>query len=134
MVQTFLDDVIAVDVLDELDDIVAQSFDDQVSLLSGRQKLDHSLQSAGTMLVERDLRHVWHNFLNENGALLIVGMLKQALAKIIAEGVGHELNEVILHLLEDDLNVLLIVFFELTLQEATAMLILAESIDLPWKI
>ena len=134
MVQTFLDDVIAVDVLDELDDIVAKSFDDQVGLLSSRQKLDHSLQSASAMLVERDLRHVWHNFLNENGALLIVGMLKQALAKIIAEGVGHELDEVILHLLEDDLNVLLIVFFELTLQEATAMLILAESIDLPWKI
>ena len=134
VVETLLNDMVAVEVLDELHDIVFESGDDQLSLLRSGDVLDHSLQSASAMLIERDLRHGWNRFLDEDGALLGVGMLEKTLAEIVAERIDHELGEVILDLLEDDLNVLRILLFKLPLQEATAMLVLAQSIDLPGDI
>ena len=42
----------------------------------------------------------------------------------------HQLNDMRRRLLEDHLDVIGVAFFELLLQEATAMLVLAQTIDL----
>ena len=130
MVETLLDDMVAVKVLDKLHDIKAQRVDDKVGLLFGADRLNHSLQCASAMLIESDSGHRRNSVLNKDGALLISRMLEQALAEIVAEWIDHELRKVVLDFVEDDLNVLTFVLFELFLQEAAAVLIFAESVDL----
>jgi len=43
VVETLLDDVVAVEVLDERDDIISESLGDDLDLLRSRDKLDHLL-------------------------------------------------------------------------------------------
>ena len=87
MVETLLDDMVAVQVLDERDDFKSQSFSDDLNLLRGRDELDHLLQSAGAMLVEGDLDHGRCSSTDENSALVVVGVLEQLLTEVVAEGV-----------------------------------------------
>jgi hypothetical protein len=87
VVKTLLDDVVAVEVLDERDDFVSESLGDDLDLLRGRDELDHLLQSAGTVLVKCDLDHGGCSCTDENGALIVVGVLEQLLAEVVAEGI-----------------------------------------------
>jgi hypothetical protein len=87
VIKTLLDDVVAVEVLDERDNFVSESLGDDLDLLRGRDELDHLLQSAGTVLVECDLDHGGCGCTDENGALIIVGVLEQLLAEVVAEGI-----------------------------------------------
>ena len=80
-----LDDVVAVEVLDQLNNIIAHGVDDHLSLLRGGDELDHLLESAGTMLVQRDLNELGSRVVNEGGALLVVGVLEKLLAQVVAE-------------------------------------------------
>ena len=81
------------------------------------------------MLIERDLDHVASGVTHERVALLVVGELQQLLAEVVAERIGHELDDVRSSLIENDLNVLGVALLKLLLEEATAMLILAEAVD-----
>lgn len=85
MVQALLDDVVAVQVLNQVNDLVLQGVDDDLNLVASRNVLDHLLQSASAVLVERDLNHLWSSVADKRGTLLVVGVLKQLLAEIIAE-------------------------------------------------
>ena len=87
MVETLLDDVVAVEVLDKRNDIISESLGDNLNLLRSRDELDHLLQGASTVLVECDLDHGWCGCADENGALVIVGKFEQLLAEVVAEGV-----------------------------------------------
>lgn len=147
MVEALLDDVVAVEILDERNDFVSQSLGDDLDLLGGRDELDHLLQSASTVLVESNLDHRGCGCADEDSALIVVGVLEELLAEVVAEGVcveesayvkrgvnksltSHQLDHVRVGLLEDESDVLSIAFFELLLQVATAVLILAKAIDL----
>lgn len=87
MVKTLLDDVVAVEVLNERDDFISQSLGDDLNLLRSRDEFDHLLQGAGAVLVEGDLDHRGRSCANENGALIVVGVLEQLLAKVVAKGI-----------------------------------------------
>lgn len=56
-------------------------------------------------------------------------MLKKLLAEVVAEWIGHELDDVRASLDKDSLDVFLIAIFEFALQITTAMLIFAELVD-----
>jgi len=130
VVEALLDDVVTVQVLDQLNNIVAHGVDDHLGLLRGGNKLDHLLKSAGTVLVKRDLGHQFHTVANENSALLIVAVLEQLLAEIIAEGISHQLGDAWVDLLEDHLHVGLIALVKLALQEAASVLVRAQRQNL----
>jgi hypothetical protein len=85
VVETLLDDVVAVEVLDERNDFPSESLGDDLDLLRSRNEFDHLLQSAGTVLVERNLDHGGCGCADENGALVIVGVLEQLLTEVVAE-------------------------------------------------
>ena len=80
VVETFLNHMVAVEVLDELHHIVLESGDDQLSLLWARDVFDHSLQRASAVLIEGDLRHGWNGSLDEDCTLLGVGIFEKTLA------------------------------------------------------
>ena len=130
VVEALLDDVVAVEVLDQLNNIIAHGVDDHLSLLRGGDELDHLLECACTVLVEGDLSHVLHAVTDENSALLIVAVLEQLLAEIVAEGIGHQLGDARVDLLEDHLHVGLVALVKLALQEAASVLVRAERQDL----
>jgi hypothetical protein len=54
-------------------------------LLRSRDELNHLLQSAGAMLVESNLHKGTSSVAHERVALLVVGVLQQLLAEVIAE-------------------------------------------------
>jgi hypothetical protein len=130
VVEALLNDVVPVKVLDQLDDVVAHGVDDHLSLLRSGNELDHLLESACTVLVERDLSHVLHAVADENSTLLIVAVLEQLLAEIVAEGIGHQLGDARVNLLEDHLYVSLIALVKLALQEAASVLVRAKRQNL----
>jgi hypothetical protein len=84
-VQALLNDVVAIQVLDQIHDMVLQRIDNSLGLLGSGDELDHLLESAGTMLVQRDLNKLGSSVVNEGGALLVVGVLKKLLAQVVAE-------------------------------------------------
>jgi hypothetical protein len=54
-VETLLDDMVAIEILDQIHNTITESLDDRLSLLRSRNELDHLLQSASAMLVQGDL-------------------------------------------------------------------------------
>ena len=87
-IETFLDDVIAVEILNELYNAVLQSMNDSLGLFpvskgvgrhpaaaylfSCRDELDHLLQCPCTMLIQRNLYHLWRGIIDQNGALVVI--------------------------------------------------------------
>lgn len=130
LVEALLDDVVAVQILDQINDAVAESVDNDVNLLGRRNELNHLLQSAGSMLVQRNADHVLSSVLDKNGALFIVAILQELLAQVVAEWIGHQLDHVLIGLEPDHVNLLGVAVLELLLEVAAAMLILAERVDL----
>jgi hypothetical protein len=84
-VQALLNDVIAVQVLDQLHNLALQSMDDGLDLLRGGDEFNHFLQGSGSMLVQRNLNQARCSRLDEHGTLLIVCELEKPLAEIIAK-------------------------------------------------
>ena len=82
------------------------------------------------MLVKGDRDHGRSRVADESVALLIVGELQKLLTEVVAKGVSHELDDVGSSLVEYDLEVLCVALLKLLLQEAAAVLILAEAVDL----
>ena len=127
--QALLNDVVAVEILDKLDDGMAQGVNDHVNLLIGLHIFDHLLQSSGAMLVMGNDWQCGRCCVNESAALNLITVLEQLLTKIVAERVSHELNNVRARLREDDLNRISIAIFELALKVAAAVLVFAELVE-----
>jgi len=87
VVETLLDDVIAVEVLNEGDDLTIKSFGDHLNLLRGRDEFDHLLQGPSAMLIESNSDHLRRGAADELGALVIIGIFQKLLAEVVAEGV-----------------------------------------------
>lgn len=58
LVQTLLDHMVTIQVLNEVDDLVLQGMDDDLNLSRGGDELDHLLKSSCAMLIESDPNHV----------------------------------------------------------------------------
>ena len=87
VIEALLNDVVAVQVLNQRDDLAVESLDDQLDLVRSRNEFDHLLQSASTMLVESNSDHLWRGTANEFGALLISGIFQELLTEVIAKGI-----------------------------------------------
>lgn len=85
------------------------------------------------MLVQRNANKILGGILDEHGALFVVTELKQLLAEVVAKGIRHELNNVLVGLQPDHVNLLGVALLELLLEEAASMLVLAQTVDLTTK-
>lgn len=108
VVQALLNNVVAIEVLNEDDDVVAECLHDELNLLWSGDILNHLLKCASAVLVESDLGHGWRCILNQDGALIVIGALKQLLAQVVAEWIDHELDHMLFDLIENDLHGLLV--------------------------
>jgi hypothetical protein len=81
-------------------------------------------------LIESNTDEIMRSVLNQDGALLIIAILQQLLAEIVAEGIGHQLNHMLVGLKPDHVDLLRVTVLQLLLQVAASMLILAKGIDL----
>lgn len=115
LVQTFLDNMVAIEILDEIDDPVAEGVDDHLDLDRSGNELDHLLEGASAVLVERDANHVLGSVLDEDGALFVIAEFKKLLAQIVAERICHELNDVGIGLQPDRVNLLRVALLKLLL-------------------
>ena len=97
------------------------------NLSASGQEINHLLNSTGSMHVQRDVDQVRGNGIADEVALFVRGILQQLLAKIVAEGVGHQIGEVGEGLAEDDVSVVRDPFFQLLLEVTATMLILAQA-------
>lgn len=68
--------MVPIEVLDEFDNLARESVDDGINLLTGREELNHLLQSAGAVLVQSNLNQAGSSSVHKNGALLVVGELE----------------------------------------------------------
>jgi hypothetical protein len=91
VIETFLNDVITVQILDETDDVGGQRVLDgldliainrrivsrrasSTNLLARRNELDHLLKGTGAMLIQGDLDHMGSSVIDENCALVVVAI------------------------------------------------------------
>ena len=86
-VEALLDDVVAVEVLDQSHHTGVKSDDDNGNLLRGRQELDHLLDSPSSVHVERDVDQLRSNCLNNHGALFVAAVLQKLLAEVVSKGI-----------------------------------------------
>lgn len=85
MIETLLDNMVAIQILHQLNHMVLQGTDDSLNLLAGGNALDHLLQRAGSMLVDGNIPQARGSIVDQHGSLLIVRIFKQFLAQIIAK-------------------------------------------------
>ncbi len=98
--------------------------------LGRREIVDHLLDRTRAVHVERDVDEVGCDGVNKGLALVLVAVLHQALAQVVAKRIDHELDKVGEDFLEDDVEIKFILLFELLLQVAAAVLVLAEQVQL----
>lgn len=134
LVKTLLDDVVAVQVLDELHNSIAKSRDDSLNLTRCGDELNHLLKGAGSMLVKSNANEILGGIFDENSALFIVAELEELLAEIVPEGIGHQLDDMLVGFKPDHVDLLRIALLQLLLKVSAAVLILAKSIDLTTKL
>lgn len=153
LIKALLNYVVSVEILNQNDDMKTKRDDDGVDLsstmgisltkkklISGKmglvgkpnlsasgQEINHLLNSTGSMHVQRDVDQVRGNGIADEVALFVRRILQQLLAKIVAEGVGHQIGEVGEGLAEDDVSVVRDPFFQLLLEVTATMLILAQA-------
>lgn len=130
LVEALLDHVVAVQVLDQLHNSITKSRDNGLDLTRGRNEFDHLLQSSSSVLVESNSDEVLGRILNENSALFVVAELEELLAEVVAEGIGHQLNDMLIGLKPYHVDLLGVALLQLLLKISAAVLILAEGIDL----
>jgi hypothetical protein len=134
LVETLLNDMVSVQILNELNNSITKSIDDCLYLTGRGDEFDHLLQCSGTVLVESNANKVMRGVLNENSALLVVTVLKKLLAEVVAKWIGHQLNDMLVGLKPYHMNLLRVPLLKLLLQVPTSMLILAKGIDFTTKL
>ena len=90
LVQALLDDVVTVEVLNEDDDVQAERDNDGVDLATRREEVNHLLDSARAVHVERDVDEVLGDGLADEVALLVGTELEKLLTQVVAEGIYEE--------------------------------------------
>ena len=79
--------MVPVEVLDEHDDVQGECDDDRVDLAAGREEVDHLLDRAGAVHVQRDVDEFLCDRLADDVPLLVRRVLKQLLAEVVPEGI-----------------------------------------------
>lgn len=133
LVQAFLDNVVTIQILDQLHNLITQGLDNDLNLLWCRDELNHLLECASSVLVQGDADKVVRGVADQDGALLVVAELEKLLAEVVAERIGHELNDVHVGLLPDEVDGLFVAALKLLLEETAAVLVLAKCVDLALK-
>lgn len=90
-IQTLLDDMIAIEVLNQLHYTILQRVDNGLDLLLCGNEFNHLLQCSSSMLVQRDLDHLRSSVVDKRCTLLIVGELQQFLTQVISKGIYNQL-------------------------------------------
>ena len=85
LVQTFLNDMIAIEVLNQIHHLAIQGINDSANLFGCLDEVNHLLQSTCSMAVECNFDHIWSCIVNQLSALIIVGILQQLLAEVVAK-------------------------------------------------
>ena len=151
LVQTFLNNLIvnpnlvesvraymvSVEILDERNDIHAESVDQSSDLLLLSwlsQKVDHFLNSSSPVHVETDPDEITSNRVDDGRSLLFGRILEQLLAKIVAERIDHEFREVSISLMEDHVTMSCFSLLELFLEVSTSVLVFAKREEVALKI
>jgi hypothetical protein len=84
-VQALLNDMVAIEVLDQCDDTGVQRNNDNCNLLRGRQELNHLLDSTGAVHVQGNVDQLGCNILNNDGSLFVAAKFQELLAQVVAE-------------------------------------------------
>lgn len=142
LVQTLLDNMIPIEVLDQNDDVKAKCDDDgvdlggtmRVTLSPGSQEINHLLDSPSPMHVQRDVDQIRGNGIANEVTLFIRRVLQQLLAKIVAEGVSHQISKVGEGLVEDDISVFRDSFLQLLLKVTATVLVFAQTSNFTNKV
>jgi hypothetical protein len=103
-------------------------------LSASGQEINHLLHGTGSMHVQRDVDQIRGDGIADEVALFIRRIFQQLLAKVVAEGVGHQIRKVGEGLSEDDISVFRDPFLQLLLEITTTVLILAQAGNFPDKI
>jgi hypothetical protein len=127
MVETFLDDVVSVQVLDERDDVEVEGEDQVLDLSLSREQVDHLLDRSSSVHVERNGYEFSRQTLDQSVPLFVAAKLEQLLREVVAKSVRHELPKVWEDLGEDHVAVFRVVLFEFLLEEAATMLVFAQG-------
>jgi hypothetical protein len=150
--ETFLNNVIPVEVLNKCHDVGAHAVDGGANVRRQRQILDEFLNRSSTVHVERNVDQFRSDGVNNDALLLVRGDLDHLLAEVVAEGVwerqrnelratrckvtsrrlltGHELIVVAVDLGKDEFAVTTGSVFEFALEETAAVLVLAQRSNL----
>ena len=131
--QALLYDVVAVEIFDQGHRVQRQCAHHELDLRRAVELVDEFLDGSSTMHVERDSARALTNTGEELLPLAIVCVLKELLAQVVAEGVGHQLDRVGEHLHEDGVGDELVVFIQASLQIPASMLIAAEPDQFAWR-
>ena len=129
LVQAFLDHVVAIEVLDKIDNLVLQCANDNLNLSRGIDELDHLLQSARAMLVEGNADHISSGVLDQDRAFLVVTKLQEFLAQVVAKRISHQLDNVRVGLQPNHVHLVRYTVFKLLLKVSATVLVLAEVVD-----
>jgi hypothetical protein len=150
-VETFLYDVVSVEVLDKHYNMEAERKNNRMNLsvvsmislrstvsledknpleatclASGGQEINHLLYSPRTMHVQRDGNEILSDGFADNVALIVRRELEEFLAQIVAERVRHQFSKVTERFTENHVTMLRNAFLKLLLEVSTAMLVLAK--------
>lgn len=121
--------MVAIQILNQVNDALLKGIDDEVDLVVVREILNHLLQGASAVLVESDANHVLGRILDKDSALVIVAVLKELLAQVVAEGISHEFDDMRTSLKPDLLDLLWVAILQLLLKVTATVLILAQLVD-----
>lgn len=130
LVKALLNDVVAIEILDEFHNSEAESFDDEMNLLRSTNILNHLLQGPCSMLVESDAHHVFGCVLDQDSSFVVIAKLEELLAQIITKRIRHELDDMLIGLEPNHVNLIAFTLLQLLLEIAAAVLILAQLVNL----
>jgi hypothetical protein len=126
VVEALLNDVVSVEILDESNDVKVEGEDETLNLTLGREEVDHFLNGAGSVHVERDRNEFTSDRLDEGVTLFVGGVFEKALSEVVGERIRHELGEMGEDFVEDHVSVFWVTILELLLEVSATELILAE--------
>lgn len=102
--QTALDDMIAIEILDQPDNIGLKRAHNKMHLTRSSQAFDHLLDCSCAVHVLGYHYKFRRHHLNNKELLLFIAVLNQLLAQIIPKRVRHQFDHVMVDLIKDDVH------------------------------
>lgn len=134
VVEALLNDVVTVEILDERDDVEIEREDQALNLTLSREEIDHLLNGASSVHVERDGNEFSSDRFNESVTLFVGSVLEETLSEVVGERIRHELSEVREDFVEDHVAVFGVSILEFLLEVTATELILAKRKHISLKI